>query len=48
MDWQCGSNSKVPALQMQSPEFKPQFHWKKKKRHNERARKYRKKYCIEN
>jgi hypothetical protein len=29
MDWRCDSGS-VPALQMQSPEFKPQSHKKKK------------------
>jgi hypothetical protein len=31
MDWRCGSSSRVPALQVQSPEFKPQFNLKKKK-----------------
>jgi hypothetical protein len=31
MDWKCGSSSRVPTLQMQSPEFKPQSHQKKKK-----------------
>jgi hypothetical protein len=24
MDWRCGSSGRVPALQVQSPEFKPQ------------------------
>jgi hypothetical protein len=31
MDWSYGSRGKVPALQVQSPEFKLQFHQKKKK-----------------
>jgi hypothetical protein len=26
MGWRCGSSSRVPALQRQSPEFKLQFH----------------------
>jgi hypothetical protein len=30
MDWSCGS-SKAPALQVQSPEFKPRSHKKTKK-----------------
>jgi hypothetical protein len=30
MDWRCGSNSRVPALQMQSPEIKHQSLQKKK------------------
>jgi hypothetical protein len=25
MDWRCGSTPRVPAVQVQSPEFKPQF-----------------------
>jgi hypothetical protein len=29
-DWSCDSNSRVPALQVQSLEFKPQFHTPKK------------------
>jgi hypothetical protein len=32
MDWRCGSSRKSPALQSQSPEFKPQSHQKKKKK----------------
>jgi hypothetical protein len=31
MDWRCGSSSTAPALQVQSPKFKPQSHQKKKK-----------------
>jgi hypothetical protein len=30
MDWRCGSSSRVPALQVWSPEFKLQFHNQKK------------------
>jgi hypothetical protein len=33
MDRRCGSSSRVPALQIRSPEFKPQFHKKKGRRH---------------
>jgi hypothetical protein len=29
MDWRFGSNDRVPALQVQSPEFKPQYHTEK-------------------
>jgi hypothetical protein len=25
MDWRCGSNGKAPALQAQSPAFKPKL-----------------------
>jgi hypothetical protein len=32
MDWRYGSSNRVPALQAQSPEFKPQTHQKKKKK----------------
>jgi hypothetical protein len=32
MDWKCGLHSRVPAFQVQSPEFKTQFHQKKKKK----------------
>jgi hypothetical protein len=32
MDWRCGSSNRVPALQVQSPEFKAQFHQKKKRK----------------
>jgi hypothetical protein len=32
MDWRCGSSRKSPALQSQSPEFKPQSHQKKKRK----------------
>jgi hypothetical protein len=31
MAWRWGSSGKTPALQAQSPEFKPQSHQKKKK-----------------
>jgi hypothetical protein len=31
MDWRCGSSSRAPALQAQSPQFKPQDYQKKKK-----------------
>jgi hypothetical protein len=31
MDWRWGSSSRVPALQVQSHQFKPQSHQKKKK-----------------
>jgi hypothetical protein len=34
MDWRCGSNSRVPALQMQSPEIKHQSLQKKKNNNN--------------
>jgi hypothetical protein len=30
MDWRCDASSKVPILQAQSPEFKPQSHQKNK------------------
>jgi hypothetical protein len=32
MNWRCGSSNRVPALQVQSPDFKPQSHQKKKKK----------------
>jgi hypothetical protein len=32
MDWRCGSSSRVPALQVQSPEFKLQYHENKTKK----------------
>jgi hypothetical protein len=35
MDWRCGS---APALQEQSPDFKPQFHLKDRERERERER----------
>jgi hypothetical protein len=35
MDWSCGSSSTVPALQVQSPEFKQQYQKKKKKKKKE-------------
>jgi hypothetical protein len=38
MDWRCGSNSRQSALQVQSPEFKPQSHRGKKKKERERER----------
>jgi hypothetical protein len=31
MDWKNGSSGSVPALQTQSPEFKPQSNKKRKK-----------------
>jgi hypothetical protein len=30
MAWRCGSRSRVPALQAQSPEFKLHYHQKRK------------------
>jgi hypothetical protein len=30
MCWRCGSSGRVPTLQTQSPDFKPQSHQKKK------------------
>jgi hypothetical protein len=36
LDWRHGSNGKVLALQVQSPEFEPQYHKKK----NSGAEKY--------
>jgi hypothetical protein len=30
MDWRCGSSSREPALQAQSPQFKPQSHQKER------------------
>jgi hypothetical protein len=32
MDWRCSSSGRAWALQTRSPEFKPQFHQKKKKK----------------
>jgi hypothetical protein len=32
MDRRCGSSSKAPVLQAQSPEFKPQSYQKKRKK----------------
>jgi hypothetical protein len=32
MYWRCGSRGRMAALQVQSHEFKPQFHQKKKKK----------------
>jgi hypothetical protein len=34
MEWQHGSSGRAPALQVRSPEFKPQSHKKKKKHHH--------------
>jgi hypothetical protein len=31
-NWKCGSSGRMPALQAQSPEFKPQSHKRKKRR----------------
>jgi hypothetical protein len=31
MDWRCSSSGRTPALQAQSPEFKPQSYYKEKK-----------------
>jgi hypothetical protein len=32
MEWRRGSSGRVPALQVQSPEFNPPVSWKNKKR----------------
>jgi hypothetical protein len=32
MDWRYISSSRMPALEIQSPKFKPQFHQEKKER----------------
>jgi hypothetical protein len=32
MDWRCGSSGRAPALQAQSPEFKPWSYQKRKRR----------------
>jgi hypothetical protein len=32
IDWRCGSTGRAPALQVQSPELKPQSNQKKKKK----------------
>jgi hypothetical protein len=37
MDWRCGSSDKVAALQVQSTEFKPHSHQKKKKKEEGRS-----------
>jgi hypothetical protein len=34
MYWRCGSSSRIPALQVQNPEFKPQSHTHTKKEQN--------------
>jgi hypothetical protein len=34
VDWRGGSSTRVPALQVQSPEFKPQSYQKKKRKEN--------------
>jgi hypothetical protein len=36
MDWRSGSSSKAPALQVQSPEFKPQSYQKIKEKKRKR------------
>jgi hypothetical protein len=41
MDWRCGSSSRIPILQAQSPEFKPQSQLKKKKRKKKKRKKKR-------
>jgi hypothetical protein len=41
MNWRCGSSNILPALQVGSPEFKPQNQLKeKKKKEGERERLY--------
>jgi hypothetical protein len=37
MYWKYDSRGEVPALQTQSPEFKPQSHQKKKRKKKENA-----------
>jgi hypothetical protein len=37
MNWKCGSSSRVPALQVQNPEFKPQSHQKKRKKERKKS-----------
>jgi hypothetical protein len=32
MDWRYGSSGRTPALQVQSPEFKPHFYERKKEK----------------
>jgi hypothetical protein len=39
MDWRCGSSNRIPALHVQSTEFKPQSHQKKKKGKKEKQNK---------
>jgi hypothetical protein len=36
-DWRHGSSSRVPTLQVQNPEFKPQSHQKKRKKKKKKA-----------
>jgi hypothetical protein len=38
MHWRCGWSGRVPALQLQIPEFKPQFHQGEKKKKNSRVK----------
>jgi hypothetical protein len=38
MDWQCGTNSRAPALPEQGPEFKLQSQKKIKKKKKEKKR----------
>jgi hypothetical protein len=40
MDWRCGSSGGAPALQVQSPEFKPQCHKKNKKANKQTKKKF--------
>jgi hypothetical protein len=39
MDWRCGSSSRMPALQTQSPEFKSQSHAKNKQKQKKPTKK---------
>jgi hypothetical protein len=54
MDWNCGSSDRTSALQVQSPEFKPQSHKRKKERMKKRKkerpsnRKRKEKKVLEN
>jgi hypothetical protein len=49
IDRSCGSSSKVPALQVQNPEFKPQSHQETKahkKPFKINNKQYSEKYCL--
>jgi hypothetical protein len=39
MDWRGGSSSRLPALQVLNPEFKPQSHKKKKQKKKKEKKK---------
>jgi hypothetical protein len=49
MDWRCGSSGRAPALQAQSPEFKPWSYQKRKegRREKEKKKKEEKKISVE-